>query len=252
VDVPKLVSLAREMQRKQGADPRRTAIAGFSNGGFYAFEAGLRHPEVFSAVLCMGAGCNVNSFTDAAKQVGCYIVHGTSDTSVKFESGKGAADRLKAAGFRDVVFREYPGRGHEVFQEEADKFFAWVAKQKRAVTPGASNTIEWKGDLAAALQQSEKRVLAYFYSPSDTDSDLVDLLELELFADKSFPEAAAGFVGVRVNRDEDATAQELGIKAAALAVLEIRKGKPAIVWKAAAGSTAAALLQKLKSLGAGK
>ena len=38
VDVPKLASLAKEMQRKHGADPRRTYIAGFSNGGFVSVQ----------------------------------------------------------------------------------------------------------------------------------------------------------------------------------------------------------------------
>jgi predicted esterase len=211
VDVPKLVALAKDIQKKHGCDPKRTFIAGFSNGGFYAFEAALRHPEVFSAVLCMGAGCNVFDFSEAAKNVGCYIVHGTADTSVKFESGKKSSERLKAAGFRDVVFKEKPNGGHIVFPDEIEPFFTWLSKQKRRVTLGS---IAWPTDLDAALK-SGKRVIVYLYSPKDDN----DWFETDGLVDKTFVEAASKFACVKINRDET-TVPELKAKKTCVLVLD--------------------------------
>jgi predicted esterase len=251
VDIPKLVSLAREMQRKHGADPRRTFIAGYSNGGFYAFETGLRHPEVFSAILCIGGGCNVWDFSEEAKEVGCYIIHGTADKSVKFESGKQAAERLKKAGFRDVVFRDYPGRGHDIFTEEAPRFFPWLAKQKRVLVPGKTSTIGWKEDLAAALE-GEKKVLAYFYSSRDGDSALVDFVQSELFRDKGFIEVSSAFTCVKVDRDADEIAKELKVKRAMLALVVIKKEKRRLAWKLQSPSRVASVITRLRSLAKSK
>lgn len=216
VDVPKLVSLAREIQRKYGCDPRRTFIAGYSNGGFYAFETALRNPHVFSAVLCMGAGCNVFQISEQAKNVGAYIVHGTADQSVKFEVGKQSAERLRQAGVRDVVFKEYPGRGHDIFEEEIKPFFEWLARQKRRLLPGAG--VKWDTDLDAALQ-SGKKVLAYFYSEKDTDSDMADLIEFELLTDREVQEATAAFSCVKIDRDKS----DLKITRPTLAVLDTNR-----------------------------
>lgn len=211
VDLPKLVALAKQIQKQHGADPRRTFIAGYSNGGFYAFETALRHPEVFSAVLCMGGGCNVWDFSDAAKNVGCYIVHGTADTSVKFEVGKKAHERLTASGFRDAVFKEKPNGGHIVFADEIEPFFTWLAKQKRRTTPGS---IAWPTDFDAA-RKSGKRVIVYLYSPKDEN----DWFETEGLVDKAFVEAASKFACVKVNRDET-TVPELQAKKPCVLVLD--------------------------------
>ncbi len=247
VDLPKLCSLAKEIQRKHGADPRRTYIAGFSNGGFYSCETGLRNPEVFSAVLCMGGGCNVHQFSDAAKNVGVYFVHGTADTSVKFESGKNSSERLKSAGFKDVVFKEKPNGQHVVFSDEIEPFFAWLSKQKRRTTPGANSAVGWGADLDAAIK-SGKRVLLYLYSPKDDASDLADWFETEALVDPAVVAASAEFACVKLNRDEASLPPELAAKKPCLLVFEIDKDKPKILSKFESISSGKAVADKLKTL----
>lgn len=251
VDLPKLCSLAREIQRKNGGDPRRTFIAGYSNGAFYAMETGLRNPEVFSAILCMDGGCNVWNFSEAAKNVGCYIVHGTADTSVKFEAGKNAAERLKAGGFKDVVFKEKANGGHIVFADEVNPFLDWLGKQKRRTTPGANASLKWETDLDAAIK-SGKRVLVYLYSPKDDASDLADWFETEAFPDPGVVAASADFACVKLNRDEAKLPDELKCKKPCALVFEMDKDKPKILAKFEAASSPKSVADKLKSLKAKK
>lgn len=252
VDIPKLVILTKEVQKKHNVDPRRTFICGYSNGGFYSSETALRNPHLFSAAIVIGGGCNVYEINEQTKQVGVYFIHGTKDGSVAYDVAVKASERLKAAGFRDVVLRTYEGRGHELFEEEIPRAFEWLEKQKRRVVPGATKTIPWKEDLAAALQTVEaakRRVLAYFFSEADGDSDTADFLQMELFPDKGFIEASAAFECVKVDWSKDALARgTLKIKGAALAVLEMQKGKPRIVQKFEAGYPVESVVARLRQL----
>jgi phospholipase/carboxylesterase len=212
VDIPKVVSLARQIQREWGGDPRRTYIGGYSNGGFYAMEIGLRHPEVFSAILCVGGGANLSP-GEGTKHLGAYIIHGTADNSVPFDVGKQAADKLKNAGL-EVVFREYKGRGHDIFDEEAKAFFDWLPKFARPYTPGAGAS----GTLEEALKSAaEKQTLvwAWFWSKKDDKSAVAEAFELDLLTDPAVAELAKSYVLVKVERETN----DLKITKPTLAVL---------------------------------
>jgi predicted esterase len=243
VDVPKVASLARELQRTRGADPRRTHIAGFSNGAFYAFEIGLRHPEIFSSILCMGGGCGVRGFSDRAKSIGCYIVHGTQDTSVGFDAGRDSAERLRSAGFADVVFVEKTGKGHVIFFDEIEPYFAWLAKQKRVTVPGAGGALAWETELGAP----GRRTAVYLYSPRDGENALVEWLENELFVDPGLRELAGSCRWVKLDRT-GAVPEPLSGKRPGLFILETVDGKPKVVARFESVSSPKAVCDRLKSL----
>lgn len=170
-DVPKLVDLAREIQKKYNGDPKRTYIGGHSNGGFYTCETALAHPEIFSAFVCIGGGANRSAENP---QQGAYFIHGTNDASVKFDVGKNSAERLKGK-LKDVVFREMKNRGHDVFDEEAKAVFDWLPKFSRKLVPGS---VEAETDLDAALAKG--KVLVYAYSSKDADNAIAEYYEWEL------------------------------------------------------------------------
>lgn len=247
VDIPKLVSLAREMQRKHGADPRRTYIAGFSNGGFYAFETGLRHPEIFTAILCMGGGCSLDRFSEADKSVGCYIVHGTKDTSVGFDSGVKTTEKLKAAGFKDVVFKEKTGQGHKIFFDEIDPFYEWLSKQRRVTVPGGNVALAWQTDLDGAIKKGG-RILLYLYSPRDESSDFVDWLETDAFVDEGVVAAAAAFTCVKIDRDATAVPEGLASKTPCAVVFEMEQDKARILAGFRSIGSAKSMVERLKAL----
>jgi phospholipase/carboxylesterase len=126
VDVPKLRKLAQDLIESHGADPNRIALFGYSNGAFFAQEAGLRYPDLFSAIVSIGGGCNVVHFPPRARDVGVYMIHGTGDRAVPVEVARKSVERLKTAGVSDVVLKEYPDRGHELFEEEMPAVFEWL------------------------------------------------------------------------------------------------------------------------------
>lgn len=247
VDIPKVVSLAREMQRKHGADPRRTHIAGFSNGAFYAFEIALRHPEVFSSVLCMGGGCSVNTFSEPAKDIGAYIVHGTKDTSVGFDSGVQTAEKLKKAGFKDVVFKEKTGKGHVIFFEEIEPYFDWLKDKKRKTWPGANTKLKWAADLDSAIKGGG-RVLLYAYSPKDEYNDFVDWIEGDLLLNEAVVAQSADFTCVKLNRDEATVPEGLASKSSHVTVFEMEEGKPKILTRVSSVGSAKSIADRLKTL----
>jgi predicted esterase len=244
-DIPKVVGLAREMQRKHGADPRRTHIAGFSNGAFYAFEIALRHPEIFSSVLCMGGGCSVNTFSEPAKEIGAYIVHGTKDTSVGFDAGLKSAEKLKKAGFKDVVFKEKTGKGHVIFFDEVEPYFDWLKDKKRRTCPGANTTLKWSTDLDAAAKSGNK-ILLYLYSPKDEYNDFVDWIEGDLFLNDAVIAQAADFTCVKLNRDEASLPEGLATKSSNVTVFEMEEGKPKILTRLSSVGSAKSTADRLK------
>ena len=50
----RLIKLKRAIQSEYEIDPSRILIAGFENGGHYAFYLGLRYPKEFSAIASIG------------------------------------------------------------------------------------------------------------------------------------------------------------------------------------------------------
>lgn len=217
VDLPKIVSLAREVHRTHNGDPKRTYIGGFSNGAFHAMEYGLRNPDVFSAVLCLGGGCNVHALSDSTKRMGAYIVHGTADNSVPYDAGKRAAEQLEKHGL-DVVFKTKDGKGHETFPEEAKGFFDWVGKFQRTFTPGG---LGWETDLDAALAKSKETgslVWAWCWGAADAKSPAAEYFEMMLLVDEQV--AAHDAVRVQIDRGDVDRAKSLGVTKPTLAILD--------------------------------
>ncbi len=216
VDEPKVVSLAREIQRTMNGDPKRTYLGGYSNGAFHAVQYALNHPEVFSALLCIGGGCNLGSSSDETKRLGAYIIHGTADSSVPFDAGQRASDQLKKHGL-DVVFRKFDGRGHDIFDEEAKAFFDWIPKFVRPYVPGS---IAWE-DLAKAKEKGG-RMLAWFWSTKDEKSELADYFEMDVLRAAEFNDLAKDLTLVKIDRDSD-SAKPFAIKKPTLALIEGEK-----------------------------
>jgi predicted esterase len=127
VDVSKLRDLALQLVKALETDPKRVAIFGYSNGAFLAHEAALRNPDVFSAIVSIGGGCNVAQFSEASKQVGVYVIHGSDDRVVPIQLARSSVERLREAGLSNVTLNEIQGRGHnELFESEIAPVFDWI------------------------------------------------------------------------------------------------------------------------------
>jgi predicted esterase len=126
VDVSKVRNLAKQLVQSLRADEQRVYVFGHSNGAFFAQETGLRNPDVFSAIVSIGGGCNVWPISEDARRVGVYMIHGTSDRAVPIEVARKSAERLRNAGVSNVILKEYPERGHELFEDEMQAVFDWI------------------------------------------------------------------------------------------------------------------------------
>ena len=217
VDETKIVSLAREIQRTMNGDPKRTYLGGYSNGAFHAVQYALKHPDVFSGLLCIGGGCNIAALSDDTKRLGAYIIHGTSDNSVPFDAGQRASEQLKKHGL-EVVFRKFDGRGHDIFDEEAKAFFDWLPKFVRPYQPGA---IAWEEDLAKAREKGG-RIVAWFWSAKDVKSELADTFEMDVLGAPEFVELGRDVTLVKIDRDSEG-AKSFGIRKPTLALIEGEK-----------------------------
>jgi enterochelin esterase-like enzyme len=105
--------------------PERTAVLGVSAGGELALALGLRHPEVFGAVLCASPGGGFAPPPLSGVPPRTYLVAGT-DEPFFLENATRWADALRAAG-GEVVLAERPGEhGDPFWRAEFPRMVGWA------------------------------------------------------------------------------------------------------------------------------
>lgn len=104
----------------------RTAAYGVSAGGELALALGLRHPDVFGAVLCASAGAGYQPPTPMPSRLPrTYLVAGTGEPFFH-DNATRWADALRAAG-ADVVMTEHAGgHGDPFWREELPAMVRWA------------------------------------------------------------------------------------------------------------------------------
>lgn len=121
--------IAREVER--GADRSRIVLAGFSQGGAIALQAGLRQSEPVAAIVALSCYLALaSSFAaeraTASAQVPIFMAHGTSDPIVPIERAIASRDALQAAGYA-VEWRQYP-MPHSVNEQEIRDIAAFLKR----------------------------------------------------------------------------------------------------------------------------
>lgn len=102
-------------------DPRRLAIAGFSDGASYALSVGLSNGDLFSHVIAYSP-----EYLNAPARYGkppIYITHGARDPVLSVNSTEGVVRRLQGAGYQ-VEFKEFSG-GHFMPADLVKESFRW-------------------------------------------------------------------------------------------------------------------------------
>ena len=121
--------LAREKAR--GVAASRIVLAGFSQGGVIALQAGLRYPErlagimALSTYLALPATLAIEAST-ANQQVPIFMAHGSYDPMVLYDWGKASRDALIAHGYT-VEWHSYPME-HAVCPEELAAIGDWLGR----------------------------------------------------------------------------------------------------------------------------
>ena len=104
----------------------RTAVAGVSAGAELALALGLRHPDIYGAILCASPG---GGYRPPAALGGSiprtYLVAGTQEPFFLANAARWA-EALRDAG-ADVVMEERPGsHGDPFWQQEFPRMVAWA------------------------------------------------------------------------------------------------------------------------------
>ena len=111
----------------------RTAVWGASLGGELALALGLRHPEVYGAVLAASPGAGFQPPPDLPRRrPRCYLVAGTDEpfflaNATRWADALGAADPTAVAADRDVVLAvRSGGHGDAFWHQEFPLMVAWA------------------------------------------------------------------------------------------------------------------------------
>jgi phospholipase/carboxylesterase len=102
-------------------DPRRLAIAGFSDGGSYALSVGLSNGDLFSHVIAYSP-----EFVSAPIRFGkppIFIAHGVQDNILSVNLTESMVRQLKLAGY-SVEFKEFSG-GHYMRPDLVRESLRW-------------------------------------------------------------------------------------------------------------------------------
>ena len=106
-------------------NPRRIAIAGFSDGASYALSVGLANGDLFTHVIPFSPGFMQSSNRKGKPSI--WISHGTEDQILPFSTTRGRIlPQLEELGYV-VRFRKFEG-GHEVTPDLVREAFGWFAK----------------------------------------------------------------------------------------------------------------------------
>lgn len=121
--------LEREEQR--GIEPERIVLAGFSQGGAIALQAGLRYPRKLAGVMALStylplADSLPREAAPANKATPIFMAHGIYDPVVPLVMGAGSMTLLTGLGYT-VEWRQYSMQ-HSVCPQEIQDIGAWLRK----------------------------------------------------------------------------------------------------------------------------
>jgi len=123
---PDIEFLDRALQKTFASvtvDPKRIALAGFSDGASYALSVGLANGDLFSHVIAYSPGFLRTSVFHGRPSI--FIAHGSDDQVLPIIPTRQIVAKLKAAGYR-VEFNEFRG-GHGIARDITRKSFRWLA-----------------------------------------------------------------------------------------------------------------------------
>ncbi len=125
------LALTDSLLKELPIDPDRVSIVGMSMGGYGAFDAVQRRPELFAACVSICGAGDLAKAKDIA-HVPVWAFHGEADDIVPVSGSREIVAALKTAGAKPK-YTEYAGVGHHSWSPAfAEKeFWNWVFAQKR-------------------------------------------------------------------------------------------------------------------------
>jgi predicted peptidase len=124
------VDLLEALTKEYSIDRSRLYVVGYSMGGFGAWLAASRHPDLFAAAVPIAGGGDPSYISGTSAKI--WAFHGTTDKVVSVSRSRQMVDALKKAG-KDVKYTEYPGVNHEAWKlvYEEPELPGWLFEQSR-------------------------------------------------------------------------------------------------------------------------
>jgi phospholipase/carboxylesterase len=126
-----LAALLPDLARDHGADPARTFLFGFSQGGAMALAVALTHPDLLRGVvihsgrLLDGLGARL-ARGPALDRLEALVLHGVDDPVLPVERGREIRDLLAPVLGPRLVYAEHDA-GHGVTPASLEDVRAWLA-----------------------------------------------------------------------------------------------------------------------------
>ena len=112
-DGQRALKILDQATRDYQLDAKRTALIGWSMGGYGAWSLAAAAPEKFSAVVALSGGGNPAT-AEALKSLPIWAIHGEIDRLVPPAESRKMVEAVNAAG-GTATLTELPGVGHDVF-----------------------------------------------------------------------------------------------------------------------------------------
>lgn len=116
-----------EQQIEQGIPADRIVVAGFSQGGAVAYEAGLTYPQRLAGVMALSTYLATQDSLEphaAQADLPVFVAHGSMDPIVPQQLGEQAKDWLQQRGYQ-VTWHSYP-MAHQVCAEQLQDISRWL------------------------------------------------------------------------------------------------------------------------------
>ena len=115
-----------------GIASERIVLAGFSQGGVIALQAGLRYYRPLAGILALStylalADSLEDEKSHANDEVPILMAHGSADPVIPVDLALASRNQLDASGY-EVEWHEYEGLGHGVSEQEIFHVAEWLEK----------------------------------------------------------------------------------------------------------------------------
>ena len=111
--------------------PGRIVLAGFSQGGAIAFQAGLRHPQRLAGLMALSTYLPLAGTVEAERHVAnrdvpIFMAHGNADPMISIGRAQQSRKMLEALGY-PIEWHEYP-MPHSVCPPEIADISGWLVR----------------------------------------------------------------------------------------------------------------------------
>jgi phospholipase/carboxylesterase len=118
-------------ERDRGMDSSRIVLAGFSQGGAIALQAGLRHPNRLAGIMALSTYLPLEDSLEAEassanRATPIFMAHGTEDPIVPLQLAEVSRLALRNRGY-DVEWHTWP-MPHAVCAEEVEAISAFLGR----------------------------------------------------------------------------------------------------------------------------